>query len=70
MILLSAAFSLGRLIDRSESVMESFLAVSPGSVSLLMRPVGANRNGNAGDPPERCRTFIVFESPCGMDYNI
>jgi len=67
MILLSPMFSPGRATADSISAMDSFLEGSDatGSLSVLFRPVGADRKVNAGDPAERCRTFILADSLWG-----
>jgi len=64
MILLSPIFSPGRATPESDSAMKSFLEGSDatGSLSVLFRPVGVDRKVNAGEPAERCRTFILADS--------
>jgi len=64
MILLSPIFSPGRADPESDSAIESFLEGSDatGSLPVLFRPVGVDRKVNAGEPAERCRTFILADS--------
>jgi hypothetical protein len=64
MILPSPVFSPGRATPESDSAIESFLEGSDatGSLSVLFRPVGVDRKVNAGEPAERCRTFILANS--------